>query len=355
MISYYIIFFLPFLGLFNSNKFNKSTSFFFIYTYLFLLVLFIGFRHEVGGDWAQYIHNYRNQTLFDFFNLSIRNDYLYKYISFVFYKFGLSYHFLNFFLSIFFVLSIYKFGQLQPSLALSFIISFPIIILIMGMGFDRQGIAFAFILFAMTAFIKEQKINFLFFSFLAIFFHKSAIFILLLYPLINRYINIYEMIFICLTILFIIVLLRTDLINLYNNYIGENLYSNAEESSQLVSKGAPYRIGLNLIASGIFLIFYKEISNNINEKKLFLFLSICIFLIFLLSFKYAVFSDRINYYFSAIQIIVFSRIPFLFSNKMTRVLIILSISLFYILILFVWLNYAEYAHAWLPYQNILVK
>ena len=37
------------------------------------------------------------QPIYDFYNFDIRNDYLYQYLSFLFYKFGLSYHFLNFF------------------------------------------------------------------------------------------------------------------------------------------------------------------------------------------------------------------------------------------------------------------
>ena len=347
--------FLPFLGLINSDRVSKNTSFFFTILYLFFLVLFIGFRHEVGGDWTQYVHNYSNQTIYDFYNFDIRSDYLYEYLSFLFYKFGLSYHFLNFFLSIIFVYSIYSFSRLQPSLAFAFIVCFPIIIIIMGMGFTRQGIAFAFITLSMVSFIKENRYNFLFFSLLAIFFHKSAIFILLIYPFINQKINYTEIFFILIVIFILAIILRGDLYNLYNNYLGENLYNNAEESSQLVARGAPVRIGLNLLASTIFFIFYRELTYNENEKKLFLFLSFSVFFIFILSFKFSVFADRVNYYFTPIQIIVFSRFPYLFYKERTRDFLIYSTALFYIVILFIWLNYAEYAHAWLPYQNILMR
>ncbi len=344
---------LPTLGIFKSIKLNKNSSNLFLFTYLFILILFIGLRHQVGGDWYQYSHIYANPYQFSVLDFSIRNDYFYNYLSFLFYNFGLSYHYLNFLLAIFFVISVYKFCKLQPSIALSLIISFPIIIMIMGMGFARQGIAFAFVLFAMVSFIKENKIGFLTFAITAILFHKSAILILGIYPFIDKEIKYLQIFFIFLIGLFIIYILRGDFYNLYDNYLGSNLNTNAEERKSLNSQGAPIRIALNFLASIIYLVFMREISQNSNEKKLCIFIVICVFILLVLAIKYSVFADRINYYLTPIQIIVFSRLPFIFNKKPTQEFFTFSIASFYIAILIIWINFSVHAHAWLPYQNII--
>ena len=50
--------------------------------------------------------------------------------------------------------------------------------------------------------------------------------------------------------------------------------------------------------------------------------------------------------------VVFSYLPNFFTKKMTG-LIILSIVAYSALVLFVWLNFADNAWAWVPYENIL--
>ena len=97
---------LPIIGSSGLIKLKNKSNFFLLNFYIFLLIVFIGLRHEVGGDWVQYYHNYYNHTNFDIFKLDIRSDYLYNFICFIFYNFGLSFHYVNLILSIFFVISI---------------------------------------------------------------------------------------------------------------------------------------------------------------------------------------------------------------------------------------------------------
>ena len=154
-------------------------------------------------------------------------------------------------------------------------------------------------------------------------------------------------------VIIIIYILREDFINLFNNYLGENVNTNAEETAALHSQGAPIRIGLNLMAAIVFILFHKELIKNTNEKKLMIFLTILIFLTLFLVGNFSVFADRVNYYLTPIQIIVFSRLPFIFKANSTKDFLIFSTALSYIIILFVWINYSIHAHAWLPYQNLL--
>ena len=346
---------LPMLSCFNLLKFSKTTSNNFIFFYVLLLIVFIGLRNEVGGDWIQYFHNYNNPPPFSFLNFSMRNDYLYNYLLFLFYNFGMSYNIFNFLLAIFFVLSLCHFCKIFPSFSLALVFSFPIVVMMMGLGFTRQGIAFAFVLIAITSFLKKNKITFVIWALTAILFHKSSIIILFFYPLIDNKINFFEYFIITFLLIVMFVLLRTDFINLYNNYIGSNLYNNAESGAYLSSKGAIFRVGLNCIAATIFLLLINDITENINEKKLFFTISILCFISLIFVFKYSVFIDRLNYYFTPLQIFVYSRLPFFFNNYNTQEFFKITLSIFHVIVLFIWINYSDYSHAWLPYQNILIE
>ena len=58
MIPYLIMHILPMIGSSGLIKLKNKSNFFLLNFYIFLLIVFIGLRHEVGGDWVQYYHNY---------------------------------------------------------------------------------------------------------------------------------------------------------------------------------------------------------------------------------------------------------------------------------------------------------
>ena len=56
-----------------------------------------------------------------------------------------------------------------------------------------------------------------------------------------------------------------------------------------------------------------------------------------------------------IQILVFSRFPFIFNNKDTILFFKLSISFFYLFIFLIWAIFSIHSHAWIPYNNIIFE
>jgi len=64
--------------------------------------------------------------------------------------------------------------------------------------------------------------------------------------------------------------------------------------------------------------------------------------------------DRMALYFIPIQMVVFSRLPYLLSKNISPNITSYGIILGYALVLFVWLNYASHAKYWLPYQNAII-
>lgn len=55
MITYYLTFFTIVLSNFNNIKIAKNTKFFFYTLFSVFLIFFIGFRHEIGTDWGNYL------------------------------------------------------------------------------------------------------------------------------------------------------------------------------------------------------------------------------------------------------------------------------------------------------------
>ena len=64
--------------------------------------------------------------------------------------------------------------------------------------------------------------------------------------------------------------------------------------------------------------------------------------------------DRMSLYLIPLQLYVLSRLPFLFLDVVVRGSTIIAIVLLYGLVLWVWLNYADHAYYWVPYDNYLL-
>mgnify|MGYP000076359832 CR=1 FL=1 len=127
---------------------------------IFFLSIFIGLRFEIGGDWDIYknffLHfNDKNNEL----NFS---DYLNHGVIFVFinkiaYYLGIQFIGVNFIFALIFMHSLSNFIKDSDNRWLALAITFPIIIIILGMGYTRQGLAFAFSLYLIRS-LENKKI-----------------------------------------------------------------------------------------------------------------------------------------------------------------------------------------------------
>ena len=75
-LPYLMIFLIPALFVFNPLTFKEKFNDKIIFIFIIFLILFVGSRVEVGGDWGVYLSNYYvNGRNFDFLNFSIRSDF----------------------------------------------------------------------------------------------------------------------------------------------------------------------------------------------------------------------------------------------------------------------------------------
>jgi len=352
MTAYYFFFLLPALGIISPLYIKKNLDNFFWFLLILVYIFVIAFRYEVGGDWGSYIHTTSviNKGGYNLFTFVLRADYGYELINWLSVNLRFGIYGTNVFCSVIFITSLFYFCYLQPNKWLGIIISFPVIIMVLGMGFTRQGVAFAFFLLSLISLIKERQIYFFIYIFLAILFHKSTIIFLPIYLInVDKY-NIKHVIYFLLFSLFITLLVWVDLRHLFQVYIIERM-QNMAGGRGLVSKGAFIRLLLNIMASLLMLIYNNKITKNIAEKRIFLSFSFLSILSLFFVFEYSVVVDRINLYLSILQIFVLTRLCYIFKNNNSLIIINIFIVLFYFLVLIIWLNFGFNSHAWIPYKN----
>ncbi len=328
-----------------SNNIKKFGYFFLIV----FLIIFTGLRYKVGGDWFIYNENFiKNSNNFNLFDLKIRSDYGWELISFFLSKLNLGYVTLNLAASTFFFISLSIFFRRYNYKLLSFIIAFPLIIVILLMGFTRQAVAFSFLLLCLKSLFEEKFFKSFIFIFLGIFFHKSIILFLFIYFLFPGKILKFLLnnLFVLITLVFIIIItfysLYTDYYNIYTQYFGTNLSSNPE------SRGTYFRWIINFIPSLIFILFRNKFNINYIEKRIYFSFAIIIILSFFAINYYSTGTDRYLYYFSLIQVFVFANLPTLVNNLKKHLIFI--ILLYYLLILTIWLVYSDHSYLWTPYK-----
>jgi hypothetical protein len=341
---YYYIFFFLTLAFINLTNLNisyslKKTSLILLFIYL---LIFVGFRHQVGGDWITYQTDfYKYIKDFDIYNFSYKRDFAYEFISFIAYNLNLTIHYVNLICAFIFLYAIFTLGKEFNNYLLVIIIAFPYIFIVGAMGYTKQSTAFALIILAYLSLKKDFYIKFLLYSILAIFFHKSAIAVVSILIISKFKLNFKNLII----FLILLVISYSILINDKSRIVSYLQHNNYK------SDGVFIRIFINFIPAMLFFYYYKYLNFNIFEKR-FIFINICLtFLCLLFAFEFSTFVDRFLVYFAILQILIY---PKLLEYKNNSIKIRLMLISFYFSYLLGWFIFANHSIKWLPYNNLIL-
>ena len=335
---------------------NKKKIFYLKILIFFYLIIYIGLRDNVGGDWGNYFQNYflyklnANLNFIEYLkHYVLTKDPLFHFINYIVVKIFPSYHLVNLICAFIFVycLTYFCFELKNPFLVL--LISSPYLITVVAMGYHRQALALAFFMAGVIQLEKNNFNKYYFFIFIAFCFHYTSLFLIVFGLLANPKFNLKHFFF---AILFVgIAFIAADPVLL--NKIIEVYILNPV----LISKGAFMRILLCLITAIIFFRFNSHPNFEIKNKKLFYLQSYLVlaFIVSLIFFpNLSTLIDRLAIYFIPFQLIIISNFLNIFSQKdYSRFLVFLFISLAYLSILLVWVYLGEYSHWWYPYSNLL--
>jgi hypothetical protein len=349
MFLYWALFFIPLFALLTSRKITSQLRRLQFSIYGLFLVMLIGFRFEVGGDWFGYIDNYSNFLGVEFSYIPWESDFAYEII----YWFSLNsfggVYFVNFICALIFVSGLIRFSLTMPLPWLALLISTPFLIIVVSMGYTRQAAALGFLMHGILALLKGKNLTFYFLIIMGALFHKTLLPLSIIGFLYNYSFkfNMINLINISIVLIFVAWIFSTSeaqVLLLY--YFYEPIHD---------SKGAILRILINLFSAVIFLLFIKKYRNYYSDTRLWHLFSTVSILLVPMSVVISTLSDRVAIYFTLLQLVVLTRIPFLIESTHKRNIFIMLIIAMYFIYMFVWFNFGLHSYLWLPYRNILLE
>jgi hypothetical protein len=306
--------------------------------------LMIGLRYRVGADWSSYEELYAAFAYLEFGDALGLSDFGYAALNWLSNRLGLGIWFVNLVCGSIFGWGLLTFARQQPNPWLAIAIAVPYLVIVVAMGYTRQGVAIGLALAALAAFAEGSILRFLAFVLCAAAFHKTALILLPLAALgLGRKRAASTGLILILGAFLFYMFLGGSVDPLLRNYVA------AEYSSQ----GAAIRIAMNLPPALIFLAYRNSFHVSDREGRLWTAFSLASFaaLAFLLLTPSSTAVDRISLYLIPLQIFVLCRLPQAFrGRRTTHGQLTLAVIAYSAAIQFVWLNYAVHAGAWVPYK-----
>jgi hypothetical protein len=309
-----------------------------------LLVLMIGLRHEVGGDWIQYI-----EMLDSYADTLMANTFEFQDPAFTFLNklaswSGTGVYLINLICAIIFSWGLVVFCRAQPRPWLALTVAVPYLITVVAMGYTRQGVAIGVAMVAMVAFSEGSTLRFMLWISLAALFHKSAI---MLIPMVILAINkrsVLTLMWVIVAGVILFVLLLQEIMSFWMlGYI----------QAQYQSSGSTIRVAMNALPGALFLIFRKRFQLSPKQLSFWTWMawSALLFIILLKVSPSSTAVDRLALYWIPLQLFVLSRLPNALGHRDGKNAVwVYAVVAYSAAVHFVWLVFADTAFAWLPYQ-----
>lgn len=124
-------------------------------------------------------------------------------------------------------------------------------------------------------------------------------------------------------------------------------------AENLESPGAVMHVILNAFPAALYFIFRKRMRQLLGREPIFELLCALSLLALPALLVSSTGADRLALYFSAVQMAVVSALPRLPAKVASQIIVHGGILVYLSLVLFVWLNFANSARAYIPYGNVL--
>ena len=314
------------------------------------LVVLIGLRYRVGGDWSNYLDIFRRLAPLELGPalLGSRQEPAYTFVNWLAARLGAGIWLVNFICAIPFTYGLLRLSRQQPNPWLALVVATPFLIIVVGMGFTRQAAALGCLMVGLSNIIdRRPPFQFIFWALLGALFHRTVlVFIPVMFVagMKNRFLS-YLLVLVSLAIGYYAVL--PSALDQYGpGYLRE----------QYNAAGASVRVLMDVVPAVIVLVSKGRFYWSPEEKAVWrTYAILCLIAGAALPLIHSsVVVDRLAMYLIPMQIFVYSRIGYCFGLVRRGWLAWSSAVIVYsAAVLFVWLNYAVNAWAWVPYQNYL--
>lgn len=312
------------------------------------LTVFVGLRVEVGGDWGNYLKNLDEAAYRDFVETLTTGDPGYRLIEWISIELGWGITGVNLLSAFVFSFGLVIFCRSLPRPWLALAVAVPYLVIIVGMGYTRQGIAIGCAMVALVALGQQNTRAFLVWVLLAATFHKTAVLLMPIAALAatrHRFWTAFWVVVV--TSVAYVVVLQDSVEALRTNYL----------EAEYESEGALVRLLMNAVPAAVFLLFRRRFPMTDPQKQLwswFAAISFALLAVYFVS-PSSTAVDRIALYLLPLQLVVFSFLPALGRSSSIRSVVVFGTLLYYAAVELVWLNFANNASYWLPYRFYLTE
>ncbi len=243
------------------------------------------------------------------------------------------------------------FCRAQPRPWLALCLAIPYLVIVVAMGYSRQGVALSLIMLGLLALERGRLWPFLLAMAAAATFHATALVMLVfVVPAVRGRTIVMRALRLLILLIVGAALVQTFLAARIDGLMAG--YIEAEYQSQ----GAAIRVAMNLLPGLLLLLWPKRFDFTAQQLILwrglaFTALGCALALVLLPANSTAV--DRIALYVIPLQLVVGSRLPGTQFFGFNSAQLLLAVLGFCVAVEFVWLNFATHASSWLPYASVL--
>lgn len=314
----------------------------------FILLVFIGLRHNVGMDWNNYLRMIEKANGVDFlYALSIAEP-GYALILWISGQAGWGVYSANLAAAAIMLYGLFRYAKQTPSPWIALLAALPFLVIVTGMSAARQAMAIGVLLWLVATWSNSSTFKRTIMIFLAASFHMSAI-IFLIFVAFNANIrpSLKASFGIFMSAVAIYILQSSGQADYYDSLYG----SGQTEVTQ--SSGALFHVLFNAGPALICFLLGRRARNILLYDPLHFQFAIAALLLIPLALVFSTAAYRVNLYFFPVALSFFSRVPLLFHDARYRLFIRCIISVFFLFYLWFWLSAANSAIAYKNYRNAL--
>lgn len=312
------------------------------------LVAIIGLRWETGGDWGNYDRIVQSALWTDN-PFGLFGDPGFRALTLVAARSPYGMLVVTMASAVVVSVGLVRFCLAQPRPWLCLAVAVPYFVVVMGMGYIRQGMAISLLLLALIAVQQGSVLRFVGWVLAASLFHSTALIFLplaLFMARVHPFARLLLLIGSGIVLAFAATGERTGL--LLTNYVDQ----------ELTSSGAVVRLAMTALPGAILLYWRDRFELSLSERWIWMMLSAggIAALGLVLVFPTSTAIDRIGLYLLPLQLFVYARLPDALSgNDRTARVLVTAVILLYASAFYVWLNYAVNVEYWLPYRFFLFE
>ena len=313
-----------------------------------LIILLMGLRYDVGGDWPNYLAYLDDAELLknDLGKVLIvgnANGAAYMFINWIAVKLGLGIYFVNTICAVLFMVGLIKYCQRQPFPWIALAVGIPYLVLVVGMGYTRQAVALGFVFWGLSFLRSGTEPKFFAMVLIGTLFHISAI-VNVPYMALTRK-RILWWYYLVFGLFIGAVYYLVIYLDLWQYYLAAVTYT-----LDIQSQGGAIRTFMNVLPVLVAFFFWNRIKMISSDYKIIKWMAIAALLSMPALSVSSTMVDRFALFLIPLQLALWPRIIAVQKTELSRSIWASIILSYYGLVLFVWFNYATHAYRWLPYR-----